>query len=145
MKATPIRLAAPIRLALAGLSIVAAAPAMAQTADQLVGRWGLAAYFRDADAASVRSAAMRQCGAPYIIGKGPGGGVMLHRPDESRTSEHVVKSSLLGKSYIGPAGEAGGSKDREIVSFDGATLVLRWVDGSVANRYGTMVFVKCRR
>jgi hypothetical protein len=134
-----------IRLALAGLAACAVVPAQAQTADQLVGRWGLAAYFRDADAARVRAAAAAQCGAPYIIGKGPGGGVLLHRPDESRTSEHVVKSSLLGKSYIGPAGEAGGSKDREIVSFDGATLVLRWVDQSVASRYGTMVFVKCRR
>jgi hypothetical protein len=137
--------ATPIRLALAALSACAAAPAMAQTADQLVGRWGLAAYFREADAARVRAAAAAQCGAPYIIGKGAAGGVMLHRPDESRASEHVVKPSLLGKSYIGPFGEAGGTKDREIVSFDGATLVLRWVDESVANRYGTMVFVKCRR
>jgi len=137
--------ATPIGLILAGLAACAAGPAVAQTADQLVGRWGLAAYFRDGDAARVTAAAAAQCGAPYIIGKGPTGGVLLHRPDESRTSEHVVKSSLLGKSYIGPAGEAGGPKDREIASFDGATLVLRWVDESVANRYGTMVFVKCRR
>lgn len=128
-----------------GLAACAAAPVLAQSADQLVGRWGLAAYFRESDAARVRAAAAGQCGAPYIIAKGPTGGVMLHRPDESRTSEHVLKSSLLGKSYIGPPGEAGGSQDREIVSFDGATLVLRWVDESVANRYGTMVFVKCRR
>ncbi len=134
-----------IRLALTVLATAPVGPATAQTVDQLVGRWGLAAYFRDADAARVRAAAAAQCGAPYIIGRGSTGGVMLHRPDESRTSEHVVKSSLLGKSYIGPAGEAGGSKDREIVSFDGATLVLRWVDQSVASRYGTMVFVKCRR
>lgn len=145
MKATPINFVTPIRFALAALAVCAAGPALAQTADQLVGRWGLAAYFREADAPRVRAAAAAQCGAPYIIGKGPSGGVMLHRPDESRTSEHVVKSSLLGKSYIGPAGEGGGAKDREIVSFDGATLVLRWVDESVASRYGTMVFVKCRR
>ncbi|AMJ59123.1 hypothetical protein [Bosea sp. PAMC 26642] len=122
-----------------------AIPAQAQTADQLVGRWGLASYFRDAAAPQVAAAAASQCGAPYIIGKGPSGGVMLHRPDESRTSEHVVKSSLLGKSYIGPAGEAGGAKDREIVSYDGTRLVLRWVDASVAGRYGTMVFVRCKR
>ena len=137
--------ATPLRLTLAALAALAAGPARAQSVDQFVGRWGLAAYFRESDAARVRAAAAAQCGAPYIIGKGPGGGVMLHRPDESRASEHVLKSSLLGKSYIGPAGEAGGSKDREIVSFDGATLVLRWVDQSVAKRYGTMVFVKCRR
>ena len=118
-------------------------PAMAQTADQLVGRWGLASYFREADAAQVRAAAAGQCGAPYTIAKGPSGGVMLHSPDATKTSEHVVKQALMGKSTIGPAGD--GSKDREIVSFDGTTLVLRWLDESVANRYGTMVFVRCRR
>lgn len=124
-------------------STLAAVPAAAQTADQLVGRWGLASYFREADAARVRAAAAGQCGAPYTIAKGPSGGVMLHRPDESKTSEHVIKSSLLGKSLIGPAGDGG--KDREIVSFDGRTLVLRWLEESVANRYGTMVFVRCGR
>jgi hypothetical protein len=129
---------------MAGLAfLTGATAASAQTADQLVGRWGLASYFREADAAKVRAAAAGQCGAPYTIARGPSGGVMLHRPDESRTSEHVVKSALLGKTYIGPAGEAGGAKDREIVSFDGRTLVLRWVEESVASRYGTMVFVRC--
>lgn len=128
----------------AALAALLAAPAaFAQTADQLVGRWGLASYFREADAAKVRAAAAGQCGAPYLIAKGPSGGVMLHRPDESRTSEHVIRSSLLGKAVIGPAGDATGTKDREILSFDGRTLVLRWLDESVANRYGTMVFVRC--
>lgn len=131
--------------ALMALALLAAAPARAQTADELVGRWGLAAYFREADAAQVTAAAARQCGAPYIIARGPAGGVMLHRPDESRTSEHVVKTAMLGKSYIGPAGEAGGALDREVVSWDGTRLVLRWVDDGVARRYGTMVFVRCRR
>ena len=113
--------AALLAQALTGLvlALSSAAPAGAQTADQLVGRWGLAAYFREADAAQVTAAAARQCGAPYIIARSPAGGVMLHRPDESRTSEHVVKTAMLGKSYIGPAGEAGGALDREIVSWDG--------------------------
>lgn len=124
---------------------LAAEPVAAQTAEQLTGRWGLAAYFREADAAKVKAAAAGQCGAPYLIAKGPSGGVMLHSPDESKTTEHVVRSSLLGKSVIGPAGDASGAKDREIVSFDGTTLVLRWLDDSVARRYGTMVFVRCRR
>lgn len=132
-------------LVIATLVAPAIGSAQAQTADQLVGRWGLAAYFRDADAERVRAAAARQCGAPYIIGKGAGDSVLLHSPDERRSSEHVVKNSLLGKSYIGPPGEAGGARDREIVFFDGATLVLRWVDETVAGRYGTMVFARCRR
>ena len=121
------------------------APAVGQSADQLVGRWGLASYFRQSDAAQVRAAAAAQCGAPYVIAKGPSGGVMLHRPDESRTSEHAVRSTLLGKSVIGPVSDSSGAKDREIVSYDGTTLVLRWLDETVANRYGTMVFVRCRR
>jgi hypothetical protein len=130
-----------VGVALAGL--LAAPAAFAQTADQLVGRWGLASYFREADAAKVRAAAAGQCGAPYAIARGPTGGVMLHRPDESRTSEHIIRSSLLGKSLIGPVGDLSGAKDREILSFDGRTLVLRWTEESVANRYGTMVFVRC--
>jgi hypothetical protein len=128
-----------------GAALFGAAPALAETADQLVGRWGLAAYFRQGDAAQVRAAAAAQCGAPYVIAKGPSGGVMLHRPDESRASEHVIRSPLLGKSVIGPVSDTSGARDREIVSFDGTTLVLRWLDESVANRYGTMVFVRCRR
>lgn len=129
----------------AGAAMAWSAAASAQDAAQLVGRWGLAAYFRQGDAAQVRAAAAAQCGAPYVIARGPSGGVMLHRPDESRTTEHVVRSSLLGKPVIGPVGDSSGAKDREIVSFDGTTLILRWLDESVANRYGTMVFVRCRR
>lgn len=135
-----LRTCLPVLAALV-LAAPIAPPAQAQTADQLVGRWGLAAYFREADAVQVAGAAAGQCGAPYIIARGPNGGVMLHRPDEAKTSEHLIKTSLLGKTLIGPAD----GKDREVVSFDGAKLVLRWQDESVANRYGTMVFVKCRR
>ena len=48
-----------------------------------------------------------------------------------------------GKNYVGPPGEAGGPQDREIVSFDGRTMVLRWMDPEVAGRYGTGVYVRC--
>ena len=119
--------------------------AEAQSADTLTGRWGLAAYFRESDAARVTSAAAAACSAPYMIAKGPSGGVMLHRPDETRPSEHLIKSGWGGKSYLSPAGESGDARDREIVSFDGNRLVLRWIDASVAGRYGTMVFVRCRK
>ena len=117
--------------------------AAAQSADQMVGRWGLASYFREADAGKVATAARGFCSAPYIIAKGPNGGVMLNRPDETAKSEHVIKAGWGGKSYVGPPGEAGGAKDREIVTIDANRLVLRWVDETVASRYGTMVFVRC--
>ena len=34
-------------------------------------------------------------------------------------------------------------QDREVVSFDGRVLILRWVDPEVQGRYGTMVYVRC--
>ncbi|HET7849423.1 MAG TPA: hypothetical protein VFL51_10235, partial [Pseudolabrys sp.] len=48
-----------------------------------------------------------------------------------------------GKTYIGPEGEPGGVQDREVVSFDGRVLILRWMDPEVQSRYGTMVYVRC--
>lgn len=117
----------------------------AQSAEALVGRWGLAAYFRDSDAARVTAAAAAACSAPYVIARGPSGGVMLHRPDETRPSEHMIRSSWGGKTILSPVGESGTARDREVLSFDGGRLVLRWLDEGVAGRYGTMVFVRCRR
>jgi len=34
-------------------------------------------------------------------------------------------------------------QDREVVSFDGRILILRWMDQEVQGRYGTMVYVRC--
>jgi hypothetical protein len=114
------------------------------TAEALTGRWGLASYFKEADAARIEASARGQCGQPYSITKGPGGGVMMHLPDNPKTSELVIKTSF-SKNYIGPEGSAGGDKDREILRYDGRMMVLRWLDASVAGRYGTMVFVRCNR
>lgn len=129
--------------AVAALGLVLAAPARAETVDRFVGKWGLAAYFKEADASRVRTAAAAACNAPYLITKGPAGGVLLHRPDETRPSEHVLKQGWGGKTYLGPAGAPDATKDREIISSDQNTFVLRWLDESVAGRYGTMVFVRC--
>ena len=57
--------------------------------------------------------------------------------------ELQLKGSQNGKNYIGPPGDAGGAQDREIVSFDGRTMVLKWMDPEVAGRYGTGVYVRC--
>ena len=108
----------------------------------LVGSWGLAAYHRGADAAKVEQAARGECGQPYRIAAGRSGSVMMHLPDQTQTSEMVVKPGLTG-TYIGPAGEGGGLKDREVVKWDGRVLALRWLDPEVASRYGTMVFARC--
>jgi hypothetical protein len=111
--------------------------------DELVGRWGLAAYHKPEDRVRTENAARNQCRQPYIIGKGPTGGVIMHLADEATPQELRLKGSESGKNYIGPAGPAGNPQDREIISFDGRVLTTRFLDPDAATRYGTMVYVRC--
>ena len=128
-----------------------AAPApMAQPAiasqyrpEEIVGRWGYGAFHKDADLARTAAAARGQCGQPVEITRGPNGGIMMYLADSAQLQELQLKGSQSGKNYIGPPGDAGGAQDREIVSFDGRTMVLRWMDAEVAGRYGTGVYVRC--
>lgn len=115
----------------------------AYNADQIAGRYGLAAYQRDQDRTRTETEARQQCRQPYEISKGPGGGVVMHLADQSEPQELQLKGLAGGKTFIGPEGEAGGQQDREIVSFDGKVMILRWVDTEVASRYGTAVYVRC--
>jgi hypothetical protein len=110
----------------------------------LVGRWGLTAYHNEADRERTVKAAANQCSNPYIITLGPTGGVMMHLADQSKPSELALKGAPGGKTYVGPQDEPPGSiQDREVVSFDGRVLILRWMDPEVQGRYGTMVYVRC--
>jgi hypothetical protein len=112
-------------------------------ARDLTGNWGLTAYHQEADRARTVKAAANQCRNPYVITPGPTGGVMMHLADESKPTELRVKGSRAGKTFIGPPGPPGGMQDREVVSFDGRVLILRWMDPEVQGRYGTMVYVRC--
>jgi hypothetical protein len=110
----------------------------------IVGRWGLAAYHKDEDRGRTEAAAANQCRQPYIITLGPGGGVMMHLADQATPTELRLKGAPGGKTYIGPADDPPGSaQDREVVGFDGRVLALRWIDPEVQGRYGTMVYVRC--
>ena len=121
----------------------AALPASIPARD-LVGRWGYASFHKDADRARTEAAARGQCGQPYVIGMGPSGGVLMHLADQAQQQELRLKGGPGGKNYVGPAEEAAGdARDREIVSFDGRVLVLRWIDPEVAGRYGTGIYVRC--
>jgi hypothetical protein len=127
-----------------------APPPMAQPAipssyrpEEIVGRWGYGAFHKDEDLARTAAAARGQCGQPVEITRGPTGGVMMYLADSAQLQELQLKGSANGKNYIGPPGDAGGPQDREIVSFDGRTMVLRWMDPEVASRYGTGVYVRC--
>jgi hypothetical protein len=86
--------------------------------------------------------ARTQCRQPYVIRKGPNGGVVMHLADAATPEELQVKGGPGGKNYIGPAGEIGDA-DREVVSIDRRVMVLRWLDPSVASRYGTSIYVRC--
>jgi hypothetical protein len=109
----------------------------------IVGRWGLAAYHKEEDRVRTEAAAANQCRQPYVISLGPTGGVMMHLADQATPEELRLKGAPGGKTYIGPEGEPGGMQDREVVSFDGRVLQLRWMDPEVQGRYGTMVYVRC--
>lgn len=111
--------------------------------DEIVGRWGLASYHKPEDRVRTENAARGQCKQPYVIGQGSHGGVIMHLADEAVPQELRLKGSQSGKNYIGPAGPVGGEKDREIVSFDGRVLSMRFIDKDASSRYGTMVYVRC--
>jgi hypothetical protein len=113
--------------------------------ESLVGRWGLASYHNDADKARTTIAARGQCKQPYVITKGETGGVVMLLADDPKPEEVFVKGAPGGKNFIGPAGPPGDSQDREIISFDKSTVVMRWVDPEVASRYGTMVLARCEK
>ena len=111
--------------------------------EEVVGRWGYGAFHKDEDLARTAAAARGQCGQPVEITRGPNGGVMMYLADSATLQELQLKGSADGKNYIGPPGDAGGAQDRQIVSFDGRTMVLKWMDPEVAGRYGTGVYVRC--
>lgn len=113
-------------------------------ASEIVGRWGYAAYHRPDDRARTETAARGQCRNPYVIGQGPTGGVMMYLADQSELQELRLKGGPNNTNFIGPAGEpAGGPQDREIVSFDGRIMILRFTNREIDGRYGTGIYVRC--
>jgi hypothetical protein len=126
-----------------GIGSSGAAMPSKYNSEEFVGRWGFTSYQKEADRARTINTARGLCRSPYVIAKGPGGGVMMHLADDRQPSELRLKGSPEGKNYIGPDGDAGIAQDREIVSFDGRVLVTRYVDPDAANRYGNMVYVRC--
>ena len=120
---------------------VVAAPSV--TSDQLVGKWGLASYHTDSDRARTIKEARAQCNKPYVIGKGPNGGVMVNLADQPQLSELVLKAGPDGKTYLGPPGDAGTADDRQVLDVDANSFTTIWVDPDNSARYGTMVYERC--
>jgi hypothetical protein len=111
---------------------------------EIVGRWGYAAYHRQEDRARTETAARGQCKQAVVINQGPSGGVMMYLADQSELQELRLKGGPNNRNFIGPAGEpAGGPQDREIVSFDGRVMVLRFTNSEIDGRYGIGIYVRC--
>jgi hypothetical protein len=131
-------------------STMAAAPAAAPQippryrAEEITGRWGLAAYHKENDRPRTEAAARNQCKQPVVISMGPTGGVMMYLPDSSKLEELRLKGAAGNKTFIGAASdEAGAGQDREILSFDGRVMITRYIDPEINGRYGTSVYVRC--
>jgi hypothetical protein len=117
------------------------APAI--SADQLVGKWGFAAYHKDADRVRTIKEASAQCNRPYVIDKGPNGGVMMNMADQKELTELVLKAGPNGQTFLGPPGDAGGADDRIVSNVDPNSFTTVWVDPDNASRYGTSVYERC--
>ena len=149
------RVGVVLSLALAGCSTQSSTPPVASAPpplpslppafgpEAIVGRWGYAAYHNEADRSRIEAAAKSSCNQPYVISRGPSGGVMMYLADQSQPTELRLKGAPGNKTFIGPDGPPGDTRDREVLTFDGRVLVLRWLDPEVAGRYGTAVFVRC--
>ena len=111
--------------------------------DQLVGKWGFAAYHKDTDRARTIKEAAGQCNRPYVITKGPTGGVMMNLADQKELSELVLKAGPNGQTYLGPPGDAGTADDRIVSNVDPNSFTTVWVDPDNASRYGTSVYERC--
>ena len=121
-------------------------PAVATPAispDQLVGKWGFAAYHRDTDRTRTMKEAAAQCNRPYVIAKGPNGGLMMNLADQADLSELVLKPGPDGQTYLGPPGPAPTADDRIVQNVDPNSFTTVWVDPDNVARYGTSVYERC--
>src|SRR5208337_3474273 len=147
LRSTALALAGLVAALLAGCA-AQAPPAPVVTApaippDALVGKWGFAAYHRDTDRARTIKEAAAQCNRPYVIAKGPSGGVMMNLADQANLSELVLKAGPDGRTYLGPPGDAGTADDRIVTNVDANSFTTNWVDPDNASRYGTSVYERC--
>jgi hypothetical protein len=147
----PVVAACPLALAACtGSNMFASSVAPEATANtaptikpnEIVGRWGYAAYYNEADRPRIEASARAQCNRPAAISLGPTGGIMMPIANHSPGQEQTIKAAG-GKNYIGPPGQAGGLQDVEILSFDGKVLVTRTVDSDETGHLSS-VYVRCR-
>ena len=122
--------------------VFAALPAFAQTADDFVGRWGVASYWNKEDKAKAPGWAKQSCGQPYIIEKNEAGNLMMFVADGERREVKLKGKKLTPAESKLPEGSAK-MHVRTITAFEPGSFELTWDNGAFAGRYGTVVYVKC--
>ncbi len=128
-------------IATTALLALATVPALAQSprTEDLIGRWGVAAYWNDTDAAKVTAQARSFCSQPYVISKGANGAARMFEAFEGRPQDVLIQ----GGQIVAANGSARSTK--AIQSWNGSTLVFNYVDEDARRKYGNMVFVRCGR
>jgi hypothetical protein len=121
--------------------ILTAGTASAQSprTEDLIGRWGVAAYWDAADAVKTTAQAKSFCSQPYVISKGANGAARMFEAFEGRPQDVLVQ----GGQIVAANGSARSTK--AIQSWNGSTLVFNYVDDEARRKYGNMVFVRCGR
>ncbi len=108
------------------------------TAD-MVGRWGVASYFEEKDAARMAVVASSACVQPYVINKGAKGGAVMFSAFQGRPVEVKVEGDRV-RALSGDDGE-----DKLLIRAEQRLFVLRYANGEAAQKYGAMIFVRCGR
>ena len=125
------------------LALTGPPPKPSISPSDVIGRWELGAYHRAEDRARTEAITKGQCNMPYVIGAGNEGTVTMLTHDSPTFVEVQIKANQEGRTFIGPGPELGGPDDREVMSYNGRVLILRWTDPEVAGRYGTQLLVRC--
>lgn len=125
------------------LALTGPPPKPSISPSDVIGRWGLGAYHRAEDRARTEAITKGQCNMPYVIGAGNEGTVTMLTHDSPTFVQVQIKANQEGRTFIGPGPELGGPDDREVMSYNGRVLILRWTDPEVAGRYGTQLLVRC--
>jgi hypothetical protein len=128
-------------IAATGLLLALAGGAAAQSirTEDLIGRWGVAAYWNETDAAKVTAQAKSYCSQPYVISKGANGAARMFEAFEGRPQDVQVQGSQIVAVNGSPR------STKAIQSWSGGTLVFNYIDEEAKRKYGNMVFVRCGR
>jgi hypothetical protein len=119
--------------------LLAPAVAQAQSSADLVGRWGVAAYWNPSDAQPTTQRARAACNQPYVITRGAKGGAVMFEPFDGKRREMVI----TGRQIVAAEG-ADSRTTKTIQSWDGQVMVFTYDDDEAKRKYGNMVFARCR-